>query len=86
MPVNVFRLVESLVGERVEQGITPTAAQTVFTLTFTPRTPSDVDFYLNAIKYEYLVDFTVSGTTLTWINPLVLDTSDRVEIIYYHTL
>ncbi len=61
----------------------PTNGQVTFILTSTPTDPSSVIFMVNGIVADDVIDFTVSGTTVTWLNNLfVLDTSDKVLIKY----
>lgn len=84
MAINIVRLIEAYaLNDRREESFTPTAAQTVFNIAATPTDPSDVDFRLNGVSYETGTDFTVSGTTVTWVKAITLDTTDTVEIVYY---
>lgn len=84
MALNILRYIETY-GQvnRREESFTPTPSQTVFNIAETPLDPSEVSFILNGLTYETGVDFSVSGTTVTWLNPLVLNGSDLVEIIYF---
>lgn len=54
--------------------------QTVFTLSQAPTSPSISKVTLNGIMYDYLVDYTISGTTLTWTSSIALETSDKLKI------
>lgn len=59
--------------------------QTAFTLAQTPYTISYVNLFLNGQRRRYLVDFTVSGTSLIWNDPggLTLKTTDSPLIVSY---
>lgn len=84
MPINIIRYIETYgKTDRREESFTPTASQTIFTVAETPSDPTDVNFRLNGVSYETGVDFSVSGTTVTWLKAITLDTTDLVEITYY---
>jgi hypothetical protein len=70
----------------VTNAYTPTLGQTVFTLTQTRSTDFHFILTLNGQVREETVDFTVSGTTLTWLDPagLTLVTTDRLIARYYY--
>jgi hypothetical protein len=59
--------------------------QTAFTLSQTPANVALVKLYLNGQRRRYTVDFTVSGTTLTWNDPsgLTLKTTDTPLVADY---
>jgi len=61
----------------------PTLGQTEFTMAGSP-TPSIVPILtVNGTEYEILTDYTLSGSTLTWLDNLfTLDGSDVVRIYY----
>jgi hypothetical protein len=60
-----------------------TNGQTVFSLTQTPKDTANVIFFVNGIAYNITIDYTVVGTTLTWLNvDFTLQTSDRVTAEY----
>lgn len=65
---------------------TPTLSQTVFTLSQTRSAEFLFLLTLNGIIKEEGVDFTVSGTILTWLDPagLTLKTTDRLIARYYY--
>ena len=84
MPINLVRAIEAYsLTKRREEAFTPTPSQTVFTIAEAPSDNSDANFRLNGMTYETGVDFSVSGTTVTWIKAITLDSTDLVEIIYY---
>jgi hypothetical protein len=62
---------------------TATAGQTSFTL---PSISADADSYtlsVNGVEYVRTMDYTVSGTALTWLNnPFALIAGDRVMVAY----
>jgi hypothetical protein len=67
----------------VEEFFTPAGGQTVFTIADTPVTDT-VLFYVNGVLYELDVDYTVAGTTITWLDAkFTLAASDRVFISYF---
>jgi hypothetical protein len=73
-------------GAPVADAYTPTLGQTAFTLSQTPR--ADYLFLLTlngAIQLES-TDFTVSGTSLTWLNAggITLKTTDSLVARYYY--
>lgn len=53
-------------------------SQTIFTLTYEPADINKIDLFLNGVKY---VDFSVSGTTLTWNDPCGITTLTTDELI-----
>ena len=65
----------------------PSNGQTIFTLSRTPHDPTDVRLIVNNSEYDEGTDgggyFTVSGTTLTWNNIFVIQSSDLMEAVYY---
>jgi len=66
-------------------GFAATAAQTSFTLTQTPKNNVNVLMKVNGVDYRNGVgkDFTVSGTTATWLNALfALEVDDDVLFVY----
>jgi hypothetical protein len=69
---------------RVTETFTPSLGQTVFALAFPAPQPSQVDMFINTVKYINGQDFTVSGSVLTWLNiPFSLDPIDEVEVVYF---
>lgn len=81
---NLTENVESLTTET----ITGTDTGLTDTLTNTPSDVTKVAAYLNGIKQVYGAgnDFTVSGTTLTWLastgTAVDMETSDGLEVVY----
>jgi hypothetical protein len=68
-------------GAFTENEFNATAAQTVFTLSssFAPGGLSIL--FVNGIGYAEGTEYTISGTTLTWLDvPFILDAGDRVVI------
>jgi hypothetical protein len=59
-----------------------TVGQTAFVLTQTPVSSADVQMKVNKLSYENGVDFTVSGTAVTWTDPFVLKAGDLVVFLY----
>jgi hypothetical protein len=63
----------------------PTLGQTAFTLSATPSAPTTSLVWINGVLYEEGLDYTVSGTTLTWLNiAFSLGPPDLLEA-YYQT-
>lgn len=57
--------------------------QTAFALSFVPNSPGDVMMYVNGIAYRNTTDFSVAGSTLTWLdNVFVLEAGDGVLVDY----
>lgn len=84
MPINILRYIETFgLTKRREESFTPTPSQTLFVISETPSDPTEVNFRLNGVSYETGVDFSVSGLNVTWLNAIVLDATDLVEITYY---
>lgn len=55
--------------------------QTVFTMPYTPKSTQSVILQVNGIGYSLTNDYTISGTTLTWLNSeFVLQTTDSLEV------
>jgi hypothetical protein len=67
---------------------TPTLGQTVFTLSQTPVSNEGLMVYLNGQQRLLTTDYTRTGTTLTWQDPVVagktvsLKTSDKLVAVY----
>ena len=61
----------------------PTAGQITFILSNTPTDPDSLEVSVNGVRYDDVSDYTLSGTTLTWLNPFVLRTIDKL-IAQYH--
>ncbi len=63
---------------------TATALQTVFTLSSAPTVPTATFFFVNGQRQKYGVDFTVSGTTLTFLAPsFSLQVGDDIAAHYF---
>jgi hypothetical protein len=68
-----------------EKDVLPVLAngQTLFTLSTIPGNPNISLLNVNGLKANYGIDYTIAGTTLTWLNTSYnLETTDRVEILY----
>lgn len=88
MTINIDRYLDA--GEvpglttQTRETFTPTAAQTAFILGAAPSLPNDTMLFVNNAKYLLTTDFSVFGSTLTWLDTaFTLDTNDVVEVIYY---
>ena len=60
-------------------------SQTSFTLSNTPIDNSTVQMYFNGIKQQNGVDYSTSGTTVTYLGTPSLETTDIVEFWYIVT-
>ncbi len=58
------------------------AGQTAFVLTQAPVSSADVQMRVNKLDYENGVDFTVSGTAVTWTDPFILKAGDLIVFLY----
>lgn len=60
-----------------------TNGQTAITLSQTPKDANDVVLIVNGIQYALTTDYTISGTTLTWLDTdFTLETTDKVSVEY----
>jgi hypothetical protein len=59
-----------------------TDGQTVFVLSQTPTQPAFVFILINFVPYSGTAFFTVSGTTVTWLNLFMIQASDDVRAFY----
>lgn len=67
----------------VEDEFTPTNGQITFILTQAPSDVTSLSLLVNGVLSDDIDDYTVSGTTLTWLNNLfVLDTGDKLLTRY----
>lgn len=61
----------------------PALAQTVFTMSGSPTPTIQPILTVNGVEYEKGVNYTISGSTLTWLDtPFTLDASDDLRIYY----
>lgn len=56
--------------------------QTVFTLPSSPKNPHKSELFVNGIKATYGGDYTIDGSILRWLESLMLEPSDEIEILY----
>lgn len=82
------KYVDDLAGAQTpitEELVIDSDGKTSFTLAQTPHTAAYVNAYLRGQRRRYNVDFTVSGTTLTWNDPggLTLLITDSPLIVTY---
>lgn len=79
--------VRGLIGSGVaivRQSFTPSASQTNFTLSIAPPTPSEAIITLNGIELEFSVDYTISGTLLTYLDGAIdLTSEDRLKVRFF---
>lgn len=56
--------------------------QTTLALPTSPKNPHKSELFVNGIKATYGKDYIVDGVVLSWLEPLTLEPSDEIEIIY----
>ncbi len=67
----------------VEDEFIPTAGQTVFTLSSGPTDSNSTVVVVNGVIADDTTDYTVSGTTLTWLDTEhTLNGSDKLLVRY----
>jgi hypothetical protein len=67
----------------LEDAFTPTAGQVTFILSQAPTDAASLSLHVNGIEAIETDDYTVSGTTLTWLNSIFsMETDDAVVIKY----
>jgi hypothetical protein len=66
----------------VDETFVPTNGQTAFVLSTVPLNNSDILMLINNIAYIVGQNFTISGTTITWLDDFTLETTDIVVIRY----
>lgn len=67
---------------RRDVSYTPVFGQVTFILPSAPLN-NEADFFINDVPYERGVDYTVSGTTLTWLNvTFAIEANDHVRATY----
>ena len=69
-------------GEPKQESLPVSTSQISFTLSDTPSDITTVMMFINGEKQTYGVDYTVSGTTVTWLNSFSLISSDIAEFWY----
>ena len=63
---------------------TPTLNQTSFDLGEIPLKQNLTKMFVNGLKQDYGIDFTVNNNLISYLNTSIeLDPSDQVEIVYY---
>ena len=83
VPASIIKTSSTSGGGYTEvQNITPTNGQTIFTLDNSVPAGLQPIVSISGIIFEQGVDYTISGTTLTWINSVTLDTSDTLSVYY----
>ncbi len=67
----------------VEDAFVPTGGQTVFNLSVAPQDADSLRVSVNGLIYESGVDYTLAGTTLTWLDALFdLGPTDKLAARY----
>lgn len=66
-----------------EDEFTPTNGQVTFIISSTPTDVQSLTFAVNGVLADEGVDYSVSGTTITWTDaPFTMQTSDLVVVRY----
>lgn len=60
----------------------PTFGQVTFILSSAPIDVTSLEFNLNGVLYDDNVDYTISGSTITWISSITLKPKDKILIRY----
>lgn len=71
--------------KHIQETKTVTNGQTSFTLLQTPFDSGSVSMFLNGLRQEFGIDYTVSGTTVTWLGTTLVNT-DEVDFTYFSSL
>jgi hypothetical protein len=79
-----FTLIDTPTGAAwLEDAFTPTLGQITFILSQAPTEPVSLSLHANGVEAVVAVDYTISGTTLTWLNTeFSFETDDEVVIQY----
>jgi hypothetical protein len=71
------------VGPWTEDEFTPTSGQVTFIISTAPADLQTLTFAVNGVLADEGTDYTVSGTTITWLNaPFAMETTDLVVVRY----
>ena len=65
-------------GQTVFIATATTNGQTSFTLPSVPTNPSAAVMSVNGIEYFNTVDFTLAGSTVTWLNEFTISPADEI--------
>lgn len=60
----------------------PTTGQVTFVLSQTPSDLASLEVAVNGVEYDDGVDYTISGATITWLDPFTLKTKDKMIVQY----
>jgi hypothetical protein len=72
-----------LLYTKIQETLTVTGdAQTIFNISYTPSDNTKVEFFIEGIKQQYGVDYTVAGTTITY-NDVDILIGDVIEAVYF---
>lgn len=70
-------------GYIFQESVSVSDGQTSFVITYTPDTSSSVSMFINGMKQVYGIDYSVSGTSITYLNELSLISTDVVDFSYF---
>lgn len=66
-----------------EDEFTTTAGQVTFIISATPTDANSLSMYVNGVLYDDVAEFTISGTTITWLNTsFAMSVGDTVHVRY----
>lgn len=71
-----------LTASRKRQVIFVSNNQVSINLTSAPSSKDNVDFYVNGIRQTVDQEYTLSGSTITWVSTMPLNSTDRIEVTY----
>ena len=73
----------SMPSEQIDVFSVTSSGQVSFTLTQTPQDDLDVRLNVNGALYNLTTDYTVTGSSVTWLNtPFSMSVGDKVKAIY----
>lgn len=84
-PNDAARLVDATAGGAPwrEDEFTATGGQITFIISWPATDANSIELYVNGVLYDDTADYTVSGTTVTWLNtPFSMDVGDKVLVRY----
>ena len=59
------------------------SGQAIFTLTDPATMPQLSGLYINGIRAKFAKDYGLDGVVLSWLNDLILDPSDDIEVYFF---
>lgn len=66
----------------IQEEFTPTTGQITFIISNLPTDVASFEFNVDGVLFDEGADYTISGSTITWINSIVLKPVDKVIVRY----